>query len=145
MESDVAAGAMDGSWFWSASEATAPVVEEIVGPRMPMTSFSPARRLKALDASSTSPLSSMDLSTIFLPKMPPLALISLIASLNPLSSASPYAAAEPELVVTAPKVITSLSDSLMLLSLVAYMLPPEHAETPIPITAVRHSAANFLQ
>ena len=85
----------------------------------------------------------MDLSSIFLPKMPPAALISLTASLNPLTSASPYAAAAPELVVTDPNVMTSLSDSFMLSSLVAYMLPPEHAVNDNIMAAAMPSAAAF--
>ena len=88
-ESAVAAGAMVGIWFWSASGATAPEVDEMVGPSTAITFLSPARRLKALDASITSPLSSMDSSLICLPKIPPSALISLTASLNPFTSASP--------------------------------------------------------
>ena len=48
MESEVAAGAMAGSLDWSASGATAAVVEEMVGPTTPSTLLSPASLLKAL-------------------------------------------------------------------------------------------------
>lgn len=51
MESEVAAGAMAGSLDWSASGATAAVVEEMVGPTTPSTLLSPASLLKALEAS----------------------------------------------------------------------------------------------
>ena len=47
MESEVAAGAMAGSLDWSASGATAAVVEEMVGPTTPSTLLSPASLLKA--------------------------------------------------------------------------------------------------
>ena len=85
----------------------------------------------------------MDLSLICLPKIPPAALISLTASLKPLTSASPYAAAAPELVVTDPNVMMSLSDSFILSSLVAYMLPPEHAVSDNVMAAATQSAATL--
>ena len=134
MESEVAAGAMAGSFDWSASGATAAVVEEIVGPSTARTLLSPASLLKAFDASVASPLSSMLSSLIFLPFRPPLALISLMASLKPLSSASPYAAAVPEFVVMLPSVIVlPLAAPAELLE--SSMLPPEQAAMDIIMAA----------
>ena len=119
----------------------------MVGPTTPSTLLSPASLLKALEASVASPLSSMDSSLTFLPLMPPLALISSTASWKPATSASPYAAAVPELVVTEPSVMVSLLAALPLELLESSMLPPEQAARDIDIApaAIRatHLAENF--
>ena len=79
--------------------------------------------------------------------MPPLALISLTASLKPATSASPYAAAVPELVVMDPSVMVSLLAALPLELLESSMLPPEQAARDIDMApaAIRatHLAENF--
>ena len=70
--------------------------------------------------------------------MPPLALISSTASLKPATSASPYAAAVPELVVTEPSVMVSLLAALPLELL-------EARDIDIAPAAIRatHLAENF--
>ena len=87
----------------------------------------------------------MDSSLTFLPLMPPLSLISDTASSKPLTSASPYAAAVPELVVTEPMVMVSPDAALEPELDESSMLPPEQPASDMAMAAAAPAATNLLE